>query len=313
MKLTMMMAFLCACLCASLLASANTVRINQPLSDKDVRYQYPELLLQLVLDATAQTYGKTKVERAEHVMSRDRTFLELISGDIIDVMAEAPKPEWEEQLIPVRIPIRKGVQGLRLFFVHNDHLQAMAQIRKFDDLLAMPTGSGAQWSTARVMREAGFEVVTSSAYEGLFEMLQRKRFDTFGRGINEIFAEWVQHHDLFPEIVIDPNVLLYIPLPTYFFVTPKRPELAQRIEVGLKRLINDGRFDQFFCRYHRQDIEQARIAQRRTFCIPNPNLSAETPFSKPSYWTSEVCGLNIVPIDYSRVDVEAPGACQFSR
>ncbi|OZG74281.1 hypothetical protein BTA51_04500 [Hahella sp. CCB-MM4] len=292
-------------------AIAGRVIINRPLSDNDVRYQYPELLLQMVLDATESEYGADRVVQADQVMPRDTAFLELVKGEVIQVMAEAPKPDWEEHLIPIRIPIRKGVQGFRVFLIMKENQHLLRQIGTLQEFIQLPTGSGAQWSTARVMRDAGFDVISSDNYEELFEMLANGRFHTFGRGVNEVYSEFYRNVTKFPELRVDDALMLYIPLPTYFFVTPKRPDLAKRIEAGLMAMIADGRFDDFFCRYHSQDIEAANIGKRKVFCIPNANLSSQTPFERREFWTSERCGLNISPIDYSRAGAPKIGQCTF--
>ncbi len=311
MAIVSRIAFLLTVLLLSGEVSADKVIINRPLSDHDVRYQYPELLLQMVLDATEKEYGADRVVQADLVMSRDKALMELLKGDLIEVMAEAPKPEWEERLIPVRIPIRKGVQGLRVFFIMKENQHLIRQIRTFEEFTQLPTGSGAQWSTVRVMRNAGFDVITSDSYEELFQLLAEGRFHTFGRGINEVYSEFYRHVTEFPELRVDDNLLLYIPLPTYFFVTPKRPDLAKRIEKGLMAMIVSGQFDDFFCRYHSQDIEAANIEKRKVFCIPNINLSPQTPLGEKEFWTSERCGLNILPIDYSRTGAPKIGQCTF--
>lgn len=276
-----------------LLAAAQlpVVLINRPDSDTDQRYLYPERLLQIILARTENLHGRVDLQRADVSMSRDRQFVELQKGELMHVMAEAPKPEWEKLLLPVRIPIRKGLQGYRLFLIQQNDQALLGSITTLDDLKRLPTGSGAQWSTMQVMQDSGFKVITSSSYEGLFEMLSRDRFKTFGRGLNEAYAELAVFKDKYPDLVVDESVILYIPLPTYFFVTPRYPELAKRIEQGLNEMIADGSFDTFFCEHHRSDILRAKLEQRRFFCISNPNLSAQTPLDRAEYWTSEACGL----------------------
>lgn len=266
------------------------VIVNRPLSADDSRYVYPEALLNKVL---AQSLGAKApaVVQSDSAMSRDRVFRELQRGQLIHVMAEAPKPGWEEELIPVRIPIRKGVQGYRLFLINATFQPQMDRIRTLADLQHYPTGSGAQWSTLRVLRDAGFEVYTSPNYEGLFEMLSRQRFQTFSRGLNEAYRELEQFSPRYPGLAVDRAVALYIPLPTYFFVTPRYPELATAIEEGLEQMIASDSFDAFFCDHHRADIERARLADRTLFCLPNANLSPQTPLAREALWRSEACGL----------------------
>lgn len=256
----------------------------KPLSVQDTRYQYPEELLQLVLQKTETAYGKADVVQCEKVMERDRTFLALIEGEKIHVMAEAVKPDWEEQLIPVRIPIRKGIQGFRTFLIHRDYKEELSRVQTLDDLKRFPTGSGSQWSTTRVLEENGFNVVKGINYEGLFKMLMEKRFVTFGRGINETPVEYNARKDQFPDLAIEKNLVLYIPLPTYYFVTPKKPELAKRIEEGLTMMIRDGSFDRFFLKHYGKIIEDAGLKERRLFKLNNPNLDDRTPFDKKEYW-----------------------------
>ena len=81
-------------------------------------------------------------------------------------------------------------------------------------------------------------------------MLVYGRFITFGRGINETAIEYESHIEQFPELAIEKDLLLFIPLPTYFFVSPKKPNLQHR----------------------------------RMFKSSNPNLSPETPLHIERYW-----------------------------
>lgn len=116
-------------------------------------------------------------------------------------------------------------------------------------------------------------MVASSSYDGLFGMLMAKRFVTFGRGINEAYREREFHLSEYPDIVVDENILLSIPLPTFFFVTQQRPILAERIEWGMRHLMDSGEFDRFFYEYHCADLMQAKLHQRQHFEISNPLFS----------------------------------------
>ncbi|MEM9630293.1 MAG: hypothetical protein AAGA50_03135, partial [Pseudomonadota bacterium] len=73
----------------------------------------------------------------------DRLLQELIKGENIHVIAEAPKPGWEDKLLPIRIPIRKGLQGYRLFLINKQDQAALAEVDTLEKLQAFPTGSGA--------------------------------------------------------------------------------------------------------------------------------------------------------------------------
>ncbi|MFT6029210.1 MAG: hypothetical protein ACI8O8_000946 [Oleiphilaceae bacterium] len=267
--------------------AVTTIFTNHPLSSQDKRYEYPQKLLDRVLSITSEEFGASKLSSNGLSMNRTRALTSLIEGKNLHVMAEAPKPEWNEKLLVVRIPIRKGIQGFRLFLSKDEHKAHLSQINTFEEFKLVPTGSGEHWSTTSVLQEAGFNVVKGIDYEGLFGMLMRKRFIVFGRGINEIFEEFDQRHSALNELIIDKRFLLYIPLPTYFFVTPTKPELRNRIELGLKRLITSGEFDKIFEAEFGDLIEKAKLDKRIKFSISNPNLSEEDPLKIKEYWYTE--------------------------
>jgi len=204
------------------ICATETVLIYNPSSSQDSRYTYPKNLLQRTIDVTETEFGFAEVKNTTHLMTRARTLRELEQGVDVHVMAEAPKPEWDARLLSVRIPIRKGIQGYRLFLIKKRDQARLNAISSFDAFINVPTGSGVGWSTTRVLKDNKFNVITGNNYDGLFGMLMLDRFTTFGRGINEAFDELAQHKQQYPELAIDEKFLLFIPLPTYFFVSPKK-------------------------------------------------------------------------------------------
>lgn len=249
--------------------------INKPLGPNDPRYQYTYELMSLIVKATEAEFGPIEVRHSDIAMTRKRTLNELALGEKINVMAEAPKADWDKRLLVVPIPIRKGLQGYRLFIIHQDNRILMNGVTNFADLQKLATGSGSYWSTRKPMEQAGMKVITGSNYQGLFTMLANKRFMTFGRGINEAYHEVAAFKDKYPVLEVDNNLLLHIPLATYFYISPNRPELAKRIEKGLLKLIDSGDFDHFFYRRFCPDIVKSKLDKRKTFHIDNHQVSVE--------------------------------------
>lgn len=263
---------------------ADVVLINQPVAIEDSRYNYPQKLLAEVLRVTEVQFGTATIKKTRLRMGRDRTLRELEKGNNIHVMAEATKPSWEQRLIPIRIPIRKGIQGYRIFLILEKNQEQLSKINTLEQLQSIPTGSGSQWATTDILVKNGFTVKTGNNYKGLFSMLIKNRFVTFGRGINEVTEEYNRFKGKFPKLSIEKDLLLYIPLPTYFFVSPNKPELAKRIETGLQLIINNGTFDKMFNDEFSALINKANLSKRRIFSIHNPNLSTQTPFNIKRYW-----------------------------
>jgi hypothetical protein len=244
-------------------------------------YQYVEVLLAKSLEKAGVS---ANIVRSDTDFSRDRLLQELITGENVHVMAQAPKSDWEKNLLTIRIPLRKGITGYRLFLINKQDQAALSKVTTLEELKAFSTGSGAQWSMRRVLEDAGFQVVTTNDDNTLFNMLALRRFLTFGRGIYEAYNEHDRLSSEFENLAVEQDLTLFFPLPTYFFVSPAHPELAQHIETGLRRMIEDGSFDEHFLSYHKADIDRAKLADRKIFRIPNPNLSKDTPINEPLLW-----------------------------
>ena len=71
------------------------------------------------------------------------------------------------------------------------------------------------------MDNLGFKVKKGSDYNGLFRMLDSHRFNFLPRSVNEVFDELDQRKDVLKNVVIAPNIALYISGPSYIFVSAK--------------------------------------------------------------------------------------------
>ncbi|MDJ0781730.1 MAG: hypothetical protein QNJ22_07140 [Desulfosarcinaceae bacterium] len=265
-------------------AAIDAVRLERPHSVLDRRHEYNNAVLEMALEKTRALFGAFTIHHADCGVQRDRALVELISGTVINVDIVPTQRAWEEKTLPIRIPIAKGVLGYRLFLIHQQNRERFTQVQSVEDLKALRAGLRQQWVTTRVMKSLGFPVVTGSHYEGLFEMLAVGRFDYFPRGINEIFTEYNDRSDRFPEMRIEPTLALYLPQPIYIFVSPKYPALAKRIETGLLTMIHDGDFDRLFWQYHSAAIRQAGLRSRRIIRVNNPLLTSQTPLRAQGLW-----------------------------
>ena len=260
------------------------VRVTEPHSRKDQRHLYNHAVLNAALEKTIDSHGTYRVEFNLPATQRKRALVEMISGDKINVHIVATQPEWEEKTIAIRIPIVKGLLGYRLFLIKRQTLARFENLESIDQLKALQAGLRQQWTTTEAMQMLGFNIVTGIDYEGLFNMLDLGRFDYFPRGVNEIYGELENRQANFPDMMIEPRTALYIPQPTYIFVSPQHPQLAQRIEAGLQAMLDDGSLDRLFWQYHGESIEHANLAGRRIFTTENPLLHTQTPIDQTDEW-----------------------------
>ncbi len=86
--------------------------------------------------------------------------------------------------------------------------------------------------------------------------------------------------------MIEPSLVLVYPYPRIFMVSRKGngPELAKRLETGLRRMIANGQFEAMFNEFFGPAIENTRLRERRVLRIDNKLISPETPFDDPTLW-----------------------------
>jgi hypothetical protein len=115
-------------------------------------------------------------------------------------------------------------------------------------------------------------------------MLNLHRFNFLPRGINEIFDELAQRKYILPNVIIAPNLAVYLPTPTYIFVSPKYPRIAKRLQEGFELMIKDGSFDALFHQYFDKNIIKSNLNQRLILRLENESLPENTPFWRSELW-----------------------------
>lgn len=260
------------------------IRVVPGQSESDSRHYYPHALLKAALEATLESDGPYIISYAPVTMTRNRALKELLKGKLINVHEAPTREEWEQTVIPIRIPIRKGILGYRVFLINAEDSQKFEKLKTIDELKQLKAGLGSQWSTTLVMKVLDFKIVTGLDYEGLFSMLASRRFDYFPRGINEIFKEFETREKKFSNMRIEQTKALYFITPTYLFVSPEYPELADRIKRGFLTIIENGTFDTLFYKEHDEFIKKAGLDKRMIFRVENPLLSKETPLDQAGFW-----------------------------
>jgi ABC-type amino acid transport substrate-binding protein len=284
----------CYALCCGLLlatpgafAATTVVIYPRSESDDDTQYLYDYELLRQALEKTRAAHGPYEMRASAAAMNQARAADEIVAGSgAVTIFARSTSIEHEARMLPIRIPIDKGLISYRVFLIRADSQPRFAAIRTLDDLRAFSVGSFITWADTRILRDGGFTVVTGDSYEGLFRMLVAQRFDFFSRGVDEAYREYDERKDLLPDLKVEEHVLLYFPTTRYFFVqrSAAGEQLAKRVEQGLNQMIKDGSFEKIFRKYKGPMIERAHLKSRRLFRIPNPYLSPETPLARRELW-----------------------------
>lgn len=246
-------------------------------------YEYRWKLLELALQHTRDEGGPIRLIPSEEDITQDRGVSLLQTGDI-DVIALGTNREREARLRPIRIDILKGIVGFRLLVIRETDQARIARMEGQALRKQLTFGLNSQWADLPIMRANGFAVETSSSHEALFSMLAEQRFDAFPRGLNEAYVELDQHKAQFPQITLERSKALYFPYPVYFWVNPRNPKLALRIERGLRRALEDGSFRRLFESYHAAEIAALKKEPRQVIRLSNPMLTASDVPPDTSWW-----------------------------
>jgi hypothetical protein len=83
----------------------------------DYRDHYTLQVLKAALDASSARYGAYELDTSPLGMERDRLMLEMIKGEMVNLSAQITSAEWENKLIPIRIPVDKGLSGYRISLI----------------------------------------------------------------------------------------------------------------------------------------------------------------------------------------------------
>jgi len=259
------------------LAEQKTVITNMK---SNVQTDYMNGLLKLALSYSDKNYIYTSTSE---VYSRPRVMESVKSGSI-SVMWGGTSEEMERDFIPVRIDAYRGLMNHRLFFIRKGDQARFDKINTLDDLKQVKLGQGRSWQDASILESAGLDVVKATKKPSLYYMLDGGRFDAFPRGANEVWTELSAFPNL--ALTVEKRLVLIYPLPTYFFVSPKDPELAKDIEHGLELAIKDGTFDKYFYGSSevKEALEKADLSNRHAIRIDNPYLPKATPLDRKELW-----------------------------
>jgi hypothetical protein len=259
------------------LAAQTIIKVNHQ-DDGNGRYAMQMVKLALTKIDTQYTF---QVDTTPVTQTRN---IEDVANGNTDLMWAATNEEMEDKLLPIRIPLYKGLLGHRIFIINPASQSRFDQVKTFDDLKQFSFGQGLTWADSDILASNGLRVVRASKYPNLFYMVEGGRFDAFPRGLNEPWAELDRHPNL--PLAVEKRLMLAYRMPFYLFTSKKNTRLAADLELGLNRAIADGSFDRIFLNdpMVKSVMEKANLEGRLLFPLDNPTLPKETPVDRPELW-----------------------------
>lgn len=269
------------------LRAAEIVYYPPPETSSDRRSEYPIKVLELALARSGKAYHAAPSPVG---MLQGRSLMQLQAGSSYASVAwSMTSQEREQQVLPVRIPIDKGLLGWRLLLVKKGERDLFRNVRTAGGLFEHAAGLGHDWPDVNVFRSNGLKVVPAQQYELLFRMLAAGKVAYFPRSVAEIYSEQQRYRN---ELEIADHIVIYYHAPLYFFVSRDNPALARAIEAGLEKAIKDGSFERLFQQYYGESIRRAGLDRRTVIHLANPTLPSGTPLDRPALWFRKMSGVH---------------------
>lgn len=252
---------------------------SQAVGNDNDKYAFE--MLQLALSYSNGKYKITSDTANDKTLAR--TMSEIESGDIT-VMWTATDQEKEDKMLPVRIPLYKGLFGYRIFIINKENQSKFSNIQTLDDLKKISLGQGTSWADTKILEANGLNVIKTMKYPSLIYMVDGGRFDAFPRGVHEPWAEVKNYPTL--NLMVESRLMLVYKMPFYLFVNKSNSVLAKDIEDGFNLAIADGSFNKHFYANPavQEVIENANLRNRKIFELKNPSLPAKTPVDRSELW-----------------------------
>ena len=244
--------------------------------------EYPIKLLALALDQTGVSY---QLIPSDNFLSKGKAIDRLQDNREINIVWGMTNVQREKDLLPIRIPIFKGLIGWRLFLIRQDMAERFTYIQQFEHLVKLSPLQGRDWPDTKILQSNGFDVITERNQTSLMKMLGRAQGDFFPRSIIEVWEE-LERSKVANEIQIQiqPSLGIRYPAAIYFFVNKKSVPLANLIETGLEKAIENGTYEALFVENYKTYIEKAQIENRTFYPLENAFLPEETPLDRKELW-----------------------------
>lgn len=252
------------------------------LEAKDTRNGLIKDILTLAISKSDEA-SNIRMNTIDEALTEAR-MMEYVKAGNLSVMWSGTQMRYEEEMLPIRVPILKGMLGHRIFIIREGDQAKFNNINTLADLKRIPLGQGRFWGDTLVLKDAQMNVVDPVKYESLFHMLEGERFDFFPRALHEPWNEVQRWEDL--NLAIENNILLVYPFALYFFVAPDNQYLANVIEQGFRRAIADGSYNKLFYSNEviKDALERSNLKARKVFRLPNPHMHPDTPVDEKELW-----------------------------
>lgn len=239
------------------------------------RQIYERQVLKAILETTEEDWGAWELkESLEEYPGKEESLVFTEKNHDLFVTVAGNQKFAEGAMIVIPEPLTKNLLGYRIPIIRAADSTLFSEINEPEAIQKLAHGIPETWSDADIFRHNGYEVAEEGDFDDIFDRLQDNRFDYSAYGANEVLGVFKNRASKRKGLVIDQNILLFYPFPLVFYVNPKRPKMAERIEQGLQRIIASGQLTSIFNEHYGDITAQLKLNSRQVFILDNPLVPA---------------------------------------
>jgi len=230
-------------------------------------------IIDAALRATESTFGAYQLVFTLEQLTSERKHELLVIGEKVNIDRLVGFPTLKgarEGLIRINVPVLNGFMGYRILLIRAEDQVRFSSIKTLAELRKLPMGFGKGWE-GHVYKHNGFSVAEPLNMTMLLKMLAGKRYFFVPLSVIEIDNHYDIDGSLVENLVPEQTLLIYMPLPVYFYVSPDQPILADRLTLGLKYIKENGELDKIFKAHFGERLERLRLSGRTLIELSNPD------------------------------------------
>jgi len=235
--------------------------------------EYYLAIIEAALKATESTYGPYQLVFTQEQLSSERKHDLLVVGEKVNIDRLVGFPNQNgprKGLIRIGMPVLNGFMGYRILLIRKEDQPRFSNIKTLEELHKLPMGFGKGWE-GHVYKYNGFSVAEPLTMTLLLKMLAGKRYFFVPLSVIEIDDRYAIDGKPVDNLVPEQTLLIYMPLPVYFYVSPEQPVLADRLTVGLKYLQENGTLDAIFKSHFGERLKRLNLSGRTLIELTNPD------------------------------------------
>lgn len=213
-------------------------------NDPNSQNAYFIKLLTLAFSKTEVTDGPVVIQKHTENLTGVRFVADLKNNKTVDVIWHGTNLQREQDLIAIPISLTRELNEYRVLLIRKEDQEKFDQVKSLADLRKFTAGTAIDWPSRDILLHNNLPVMAVANTNLLYTMLKMKRFDYMSRNMFEVWEEAERYEN--EGLVVEKNLLLHGGVPFYFFVSKAKPQLAERIERGLRMAIADGDFEKLF-------------------------------------------------------------------